>query len=145
MTAFPEAAPETTPDPFTVATNVFPLDQTPPGVASANGVVSPGQTNSVPVIGATDGIGLTVKLLGTAAALVVVPDGTVKLIGPVVAAAGKAAVIWVLFTTTTVGDAVPLKETEAGLAKPVPVMVIVGVCPAQALVCANEVSVGPLV
>ena len=53
----------TTPVDVTVATDVLPLVQVPPAVASANVTVEPAQRKVPPVIGA--GIGLTVKLTAT--------------------------------------------------------------------------------
>jgi hypothetical protein len=60
MTEVPALTPVTTPELFTVATDVVALDQTPPVVASDNVVVEPIQTLVVPVIAATVGNGFIV-------------------------------------------------------------------------------------
>ena len=76
----------------------------------------------------TDGtkILFTVKV----AALISVPTE----IGPVVAVAGKMAVIWVALSTLKEVAVTPLKVTEVAPVKPVPVMTTAAAEPAQALV-----------
>jgi hypothetical protein len=52
----------TTPEVFTVATDVLEDDHVPPAVASARVVVNPTQTDVVPVIAATTGRAFTVTV-----------------------------------------------------------------------------------
>jgi hypothetical protein len=59
----PAATPVTTPEAFTVATEVLEDDQVPPAVTSARVVVDPAQTVVVPVIAATTGRALTVTVV----------------------------------------------------------------------------------
>lgn len=136
MTTFPGVIPVTTPELFTVAIALSALDHVPPAVTSESVVVAPGQTVNVPVIAATVGLGFMVK----DAALVPVPAGVVTLIVPVVAPAGSVALICILLFTIKVA-AVPLKVTAVAPLKLVPVIVIVGLVPLQALLGENPVTV----
>lgn len=63
MVATPLPTPVTTPDVPILATNELLLDHVPPVVASLKVVVAPVQTLSVPVIGLSNGSGLTVAIL----------------------------------------------------------------------------------
>lgn len=63
MVATPAPTPVTTPDVPILATNELLLDQVPPVVASLKVVVAPVHTLSVPVIGLSNGSGLTVAIL----------------------------------------------------------------------------------
>jgi hypothetical protein len=88
------------------------LDQIPPPTPFANVVVLPMHTEVFPMIAGRTGNGFTVKT----EALATVPDGAVTAIVPVVAAAGKVAVICV--SLFTVNDAtVPLKVTDVAPVK----------------------------
>ena len=64
----PAATPVTTPELLTVATAVLALVHAPPAVVLVRVVVLPTQTAAVPVMAATEGSGLTVRV--TAAALI---------------------------------------------------------------------------
>lgn len=141
MVAVPAESPVTTPDALTLAMAGVVVLHTPPGVASDNVVVPLTQATIVPVIGATVGVGFIVKTDGVRAEVLAVPFGVVTAICPVVAPAGKAAVICVALTTVKVAD-IPLKVTAVAPVKLVPLIVTVGVVPEQALVAVNDVIVG---
>ena len=142
MMAVPGAIPVTTPEALTLARAGVDVLQTPPGVLSDNVVVDDTQAAIVPVIGLTDGKGVTVKTDGESVAVVAVPFGVVTEICPVVAAAGSVAVICVLLPTVK-AEGVPLNVTAVAPVKLVPVMVTEGVVPAQAEVCENPLMDGP--
>lgn len=63
MTDVPDATPVTTPMLLIVATPGVPLDQVPPVVTLANGMVEPIQTLASPVMEETTGKALTVLVL----------------------------------------------------------------------------------
>ena len=76
------------------------------------------------------GVGLTVKFVE----LVPVPPEVVTAIVPVVAPAGKVAVICVSLFTVNEAEDVPLKLTTLAPVKPVPVITTLAPLPSQALV-----------
>jgi hypothetical protein len=59
MIAVPAETPDTTPDVFTVATDVAPLDHTPPAVRFDNVIVDPTHTLDAPVMAPATGKGFT--------------------------------------------------------------------------------------
>ncbi len=84
------------------------------------------------------GNALTVKSV----ALLAVPLGVVTLIAPVVAPAGRVAVIWVALFTVKVADCPSKKVTAVAPVKLVPLITTDAPEPVQALVGAKLVMVG---
>jgi hypothetical protein len=116
------------------------IDQDPLAVALVNaGVTELTHTDDAPpAIGSTVGKEFTVK----EELLVPVPIGVVTLIVPVLAPAGRVAVIWVGLFTTNVAVWPLKKVTAVAPVKSVPVITTDGNVPIQALVGEKPVIAG---